>query len=118
MATHYDFDSLRKAQLSAYRIRDHGGKRYYKVPVRVLFNSSRQCRTLAVKIVQVIATSAAAAADLVRDEYLWRPETEIEAYGPRGGLVQRYVGYHSHIASEIFAAPAGRPLALDLEGAA
>jgi threonyl-tRNA synthetase len=49
--------------------------------------------------VEVIADSTAAAANLVRDEWSQVPETTIRAYGPKGGEVERYVGYFSAVAA-------------------
>jgi hypothetical protein len=116
MTIHRDFDALLRAEFRAQPVAPYKGKILYKVPVKIRFNSSRQCATLAVKVVTVIATSAAAAADYVRDELGDRPETEITAYGPRGGRVDRYIGHHSAIAHRLFAnSGAGRTLSLNLE---
>lgn len=81
----------------------HAGKRYYRFPVKVLLNSSRACSTLASFTVLVIASKAADAANLVRDEWLHRPETEIIATGPRGGETVRYVGWESSIGHQLLA---------------
>jgi len=37
----------------------------------------------------------------VADEYRWRPETEVYAYGPKGGKVHRYIGWESSIGNAL-----------------
>lgn len=84
----------RNKQRSAGRL-SHG---FYRVPVTVLFNSSRACATVGRKEFEVIARSAAEAANWVRDNEpgVWdRAETEIHAWGPKGGHVERYIGWDS-----------------------
>ena len=78
---------------------------YYRVPVRVLFNDSRSCGTIATLDVEVIAKSAAEAANWVRDNepgVVGRPETEIHAWGPKGGHVERYIGWESSMGYHFF----------------
>ena len=82
---------------TAQRLNDYLGKRMYRVPVRVDFNDSRRCATVAVLHLEVIASSAAAAANWVRAQYATRPETEVTAWGPKGGKAYRYIGYESAI---------------------
>jgi len=85
---------------STYRARLLGklhGRKVYRVPVRVLFNSSRACATLAETLVYVDSYSAVDAANAIRDEVALRAETEVYAYGPQGGRVTRYVGWESAI---------------------
>ena len=73
------------------------GKPVYRVPVFVLLNDSTLCSTVAEYRYDVIARSATAAANLLRDEWAARPETEIFAFGPEGGKVHRFVGWESAI---------------------
>lgn len=108
-------ESLLAMPLRAEKVGKAGAKQFYRIPVRIVFNSSQQCRTIAVKIVSVKAPNATAAANLVRDEWAHRPETEVYAYGPRGGKVYRYIGYESSIAAQMFSRPAPLLLSLDFE---
>ena len=87
----------RAAIKAAQRLNDYQGKRMYRVPVRVDFNDSRRCATVAVLHLEVVARSAAAAANYMRDRYADRPETEVTAWGPKGGKAYRYIGYESAI---------------------
>ena len=78
---------------------------YYRVPVVVEFNDSRACATIARREFTVTAKSAAEAANWVRDNepgVRGRAETEIHAWGPKGGHVERYIGWESAIAAEMF----------------
>lgn len=100
MTQFHNADSNITRPLRAQKVNKHQGQQFYRVPVRVLLNNSTTLAT-AVRIVEVIARNAAEAANLVRDEYGSRPETEIQAYGPRGGKVCRYVGWESAIANEL-----------------
>ena len=114
MTQSFDFDTLRTKQLRAEKLNKVDGKQFYRVPVRILFNNSGQCRTDLVRIVSVIARNATDAANLVRDEYSWRPETEVFAYGPKGGEVYRYVGFYSFIADGLFGNGGNRQSSLAL----
>ena len=71
------------------------GTKVFEVPVRVLLNSSRECRTLQKVDLTVLARSVVEAANFVRNEYRLRPETDIIAYGVRGGEVRRHIGWDS-----------------------
>lgn len=78
---------------------------YYRVPVVVNFNNSRQCATVATAEFTVIAKSATEAANWVRDNepgVVGRPETEIHAWGPKGGHVERYIGWESSVGYHFF----------------
>lgn len=77
------------------------GRRYYRIPVTVLCNDSRQLRTVSSHRFNVIAASAADAANWAADRVRWRAETEIYATGPKGGTVKRYIGWHSAIGSAL-----------------
>ena len=114
--TDNSFETLLKKPLAALKVGKAHGKQYYSVPVRILFNSSRQCRTIAVKIVWVKARNATDAANYIRDEYSWRPETEVIAYGPRGGKVERFIGFEFSIGAQLFDAAVPRSQSLNLEG--
>lgn len=97
----------------AQRIGSYKGKPVYRVPVRVLANDSRQCRTVAEARFTVIARSAVEAANWARDQVATRPETEVFAYGPKGGETYRFVGWESAIAAEMMAPrPRGEQLPL------
>lgn len=81
----------------------YNGRRWYLVPVFISRNNSR---TLSEKkeLVWVLAPSAADAANHVRDTepgVYNRPETEVTAYGPKGGEQYRYVGWYSCIANQV-----------------
>ena len=88
--------------LAALPCGEYRGRKFYRVPVRVLLNNSHRCTTEAIRLHWVIAPSAKDAANYVRDEYATRAETNIEAYGPRGGIVQRYIGWESAIAAAMW----------------
>ncbi len=95
-------------RFSARRARKVGkvnGRNVYRIPVRVALNSSRLCRTVAAFDYFILAHTAADAANLMRDEWIHRPETEIRAKGPQGGTVERYVGWESCIAHRLFSSP-------------
>ncbi len=84
----------------AEKLRSYKGRPCYRVPVVILFNNSRACATVAKIETTVVAHSAAHAANWARDEIVEdRPETEIYAWGPKGGRVHRYVGWYSAIAN-------------------
>jgi hypothetical protein len=76
-------------------------KRLYRVPCRVFSNNSRMCATVLRAEFTIIAESAAAAANWIRDRLCFLPETEIWAWGPKGGEAYRYVGWESAIGSEL-----------------
>jgi hypothetical protein len=91
------------------------GRRVYRVPVRVDFNDSQQCATVARREFTVLAYSAADAANWARDRVATRPETEIYAWGPKGATVKRYIGWQSALAAELFdRSPRAVQLTLDL----
>jgi hypothetical protein len=88
-------------RLQAIRVNDDAhGKRCYKVPVVVHFNNSTTFETQELRL-DVVAHSAVEAANWVRDQFATRPETEIFAYGPKGGKTYRYIGWYSCIASSL-----------------
>lgn len=68
----------------------------YSVPVRVLLNNSKNLDSRELEF-NVLGLSAADVANFVRDQFKTRPETEIYAYGPRGGVEQRFVGWDTAI---------------------
>lgn len=79
------------------------GRKVYEFPVVVSLNKgfggrledwidSPQVRE------DVIAYTAAQAADAVREDYATRAETEITVYGPKGGkAAYRFIGWYSAI---------------------
>lgn len=75
------------------------GQRVHRVPVYVVFTApmARVPGTVATIKYDVLAGSATDAANLVRDLWQDTPNTEVLAYGPRGGEVHRYVGWYSAI---------------------
>jgi len=77
-------------------------KKLWKVPVVIKVNDSRLCGTIKEKTIWLIAKSPQDAANWVRDKLEFLPETEIEAFGPKGGIVHRYVGWHSTMSTGIF----------------
>jgi hypothetical protein len=78
-------------------------KKLWKVPVVIRVNDSRLCATIKQKTLWLIAKSAADAANWVRDQLDFLPETEIEAYGPKGGRAYRFIGWSTAIGTGIFA---------------
>lgn len=86
---------------AARQIGVYQGKRVYRFPVVILFNNSSLCRTVARLEFDVISTSVKEAANWARDQVANRPETEIIAYGPKGGETRRYVGWESAIGHEL-----------------
>lgn len=87
--------------MKAERLNDLNGRRVYRIPVRVWLNDSTSCSTLETIDYSVTAHSAADAANYIRGLWDHRPETEIRAYGPKGGEVYRYVGFFSFIAGQL-----------------
>jgi hypothetical protein len=98
--------------LFARRIGTYRRKPVYRIPVRVRFNDSQACATLAERVLEIISTSPAAAANYVRDMFATVPETEVLAYGPQGGLTHRFIGFESAIWAEMAATPRCTQLAL------
>jgi hypothetical protein len=76
-------------------------KKLWKVPVKVLVNDSRLCETIRKVEFWLIAKSAVDAANWVRDRMQYLPETEIWAWGPKGGETYRYVGWETAVAHSI-----------------
>jgi hypothetical protein len=77
------------------------GKPVYRVPVLVKLNNSRLCRTERIVETTVLSYSAADAANYVRAEYATRAETEVIAFGPKGGEVYRFIGWESAMFAEM-----------------
>jgi hypothetical protein len=76
------------------------GQKVYRVPVQVLLNDSRDSSTWGDEPTEwysVHAPSITDAANHVRDLYKLRAETEIKAYGPKGGHCSRYIGWESAV---------------------
>jgi nicotinamidase-related amidase len=103
---------------AAIRLTDCNGKRAYRFPVRVRVN--QPLGTLsdwlnpATGMTTVIAHTAAQAADWARERFATVANTEIEVYGPKGGIAaKRFIGFESAIWGEMCAErPRGEQLAL------
>jgi hypothetical protein len=99
---------------AAQKVGRLNNRNVYRVPVYVRFNDSRQCATIAeTGPVWITAHSAADAANYLNQE-INRAETEVYAYGPKGGEVMRYTGWFSEISRTIGAKMAGFQLSLDV----
>jgi len=77
------------------------GKKFYNVPVKVTFNNSAGtvadwCNPPTLEFT-VLAPNAAAAANWAADQYRGIAETEVVAYGPKGGETHRFIGWESAI---------------------
>lgn len=82
-----------------YRARFIGkvaGRKVHRIPVLVRCNDSQLCATVAEHRFEVIAHSASEAANWVAD-MITRPETEVTAWGPQGGRVDRFIGWDTGI---------------------
>jgi hypothetical protein len=77
-------------------------KKLWKVPVVVHVNDTAMCETAAKAEFWLIAKSPADAANWVRDQLSFLPNTEVWAWGPKGGAYYRFVGYESAISSQMF----------------
>lgn len=86
----------------AVKIGRLNGRNVYRVPVRIRHNDSRACATIAEREFTVTAYSATDAANWARDNACANlPETEIEAVGPKGGLIHRYIGWETSVFQEL-----------------
>jgi len=85
--------------------KDARGRKLYRVPVRVTFNNSSGTIDdwIAPPFIEfdVIAYSAADAANWAAREYESRPETEIIAFGPQGGRTRRFITWERAIGAEL-----------------
>jgi hypothetical protein len=86
---------------------DAKGRKLYRIPVRIIFNNSAGsiddwCDPLTIDF-DVIGHSAADAANWARAQYATQPETEIIAWGPKGGETRRFIGWESAIGAELLA---------------
>jgi len=84
------------------------GRKVYRVPVDVRLSDSRSdlletCGTIGTVHTSILAHSAQDAANAIADEWRNRPETEVVAYGPKGGKTARYIGWYTAIGSAMFA---------------
>lgn len=77
-------------------------KKLWKVPVVVHVNDTAMCETECEAEFYLIAKSPVDAANWVRDKLCFLPNTEVWAWGPKGGVYYRFVGYESAIASQLF----------------
>jgi hypothetical protein len=91
-------ESARAARLGTLQ-----GRAVWRFPVLIVHNDSRACATVARRWVDVTANTAAEAANWARDNECRDsagrliPETEIHAFGPRGGRTSRFIGWTSAI---------------------
>lgn len=85
-----------------YPLSSYFGKRYYRFMVQLKQSGISWEHS---ETVEVIAPSASAACNLVKDEFapLVERPTEIECLGPKGGSTGRFIGYESLIAAKMFA---------------
>lgn len=87
--------------------RDASGRKVYRVPVKIIFNNSAgtvdDWINPPTSEIDVIAYSAADAANWARAQYATRPETEIISWGPQGGETRRFIGWESAIGAEMLA---------------
>ena len=81
----------------ARRISDYKGRPVYEVPVIVHLNDSHRCATVAEIRYSVISHRPEDACNYIRDLFRHRAETEVYAWGVKGGQVYRYVGWESAI---------------------
>lgn len=72
-----------------------GSQRVMRVNVRVEWQSGDMSWDS--REFYVLAKSAADAANWARDNMEWPPCTEITAWGPKGGVVRRWIGYESWV---------------------
>lgn len=77
-------------------------EKLFKVPVVVKVNNPDLCDVEKKTLFWIIAKSAVDAANWVRDQLEFLPNTEVWAWGPKGGETYRYVGWQSAIGAEIF----------------
>lgn len=86
---------------------DAHGRKVYRVPVRITLNNSRgsvaDWTDPPTQWVHVLSHSAADAANYLARIYATRAETEIDAFGPQGGRVRRFIGWHSAVGAAMFA---------------
>lgn len=75
------------------------GRRWYLVPVLVRLNDSQTLESRSVEF-RILAAGPADAANYVLAA-INRPETEVFAWGPKGGRVHRYSGWYAYIARNI-----------------
>jgi len=92
--------------MRANRIGTYKGRPVYRVPVHVRKEELRRATLVrAEMVVEVIAQSAADAANWAADAYHVSAPVEITAFGPKGGKTHRFVGHESGIWRAMMAAP-------------
>ena len=77
------------------------GRSVKRFKVFVLCNNSRKLTTERIETFSVLSYTAADAANYIRDKFAFRPETEIQTMGPKGGIVSRYVGWETAVGNLI-----------------
>lgn len=98
-------------------MRSADGRKFFSIPVRVRCSGVNREFWQHEAFAVVIAESPAAAANWVKD--LLAPvadhPVEIDAFGPKGGAVGRFIGWESLIGAKLFSEkPASVQLALPL----
>lgn len=85
----------------ARKIGMYQGKPVYRVPVKIVCNNSRgsvaEWLAPSTITVELISRSPKEAANHVIDLMGAQPETEVYAYGPKGGETYRYNGWESSV---------------------
>lgn len=94
-------------------MRSADGRRFYSIPVRVRCSGVNREFWQHEAFAIVIAESPAAAANWVKDLLAPVAEypVEIDAFGPKGGAVGRFIGWESLIGAKLFQ---DRPQAVQL----
>ena len=83
------------------------GRKFYRIPVVVTFGeraATLQENDYPTIELEVIARTAAEAANLVIDELAATPCVDVEAFGPQGGIAHRYHGWDTAIWHQMISA--------------
>ena len=90
---------------SPQKLGKYRGKTYYRFPVRLTQSGVGRDFWEHQIEVDIIAPSATAACNAIRDEFAAKVEhpTEFECLGPQGGVTYRFVGFESMISAKMFA---------------
>lgn len=85
----------------ARKVGSVGGRAVYRFPVRII-RANSYALLQSVETVSVLAHSGRDAAALVYRDLETRPETEIVAFGVKGGIAaRRYIGWESAIGNQL-----------------
>ncbi len=92
--------------MNAKKLLPLGGRPVFRFPVKVTFGETaalHQVNHYPAGVVHVISRSAREAADLIYAEVAHRPCTEIEVFGPKGGIAaRRWIGWETAIGNQMF----------------